>query len=391
MTSGGVGSPAVLGVDGAVELRVMKGKTVGSVVPAADGGYAGASFCDGSLEEADGTTVLRFTLPWADDGCEGELEAAAAAPTLAICKGAPTTYIVAHGRGAVLGSHAPVTATATLTRSLAPNVTAVVVPPPAIDLSLYWLHVAVMAPAWMLLAPLGAALARHGKQPLKSSLSPGGPAGWFVLHRAVQICTVLLTIVGFIVAIVMIGSAPHFASAHGVCGLVVVLLALAQGAFGVLRPGKDHKWRGVWSASHRYGGHLLVLCGLITATLGGFALDEKKLGIDLLRGEIGAGAVLLVVAVLWGFGFFGLEALAFGRRARRPTTFARSTDVRVAVPNFGAEQLAQSKLEGSHMRGSQPSQKESSSTRNTDNGKSPRGAKLTELSPREKLADSRSC
>ena len=113
----------------------------------------------------------------------------------------------------------------------------------------------------------------------------------------------------------------------------------------------------MWSASHRYGGHLLVLCGLITATLGGFALDEKKLGIDLLRGEIGAGAVLLVVAVLWGFGFFGLEALAFGRRARRPTTFARSTDVRVAVPNFGAEQLAQSKLEGSHMRGSQPSQR----------------------------------
>ena len=59
--------------------------------------------------------------------------------------------------------------------------------------------------------------------------------------------------------------------------------------------------------------------------------------------------------------------------------------------DFGAEQLTQSKLEGSHMRGSQPSQKESSSTRNTDNGKSPRGAKLTELSPREKLADSRSC
>ena len=127
-----------------------------------------------------------------------------------------------------------------------------------------------------------------------------------MLHRAVQICTVLLTLVGFIVAIVMIGSAPHFASAHGVCGLVVVILALAQGAFGVLRPGGPQvAWcvecvaslrrpppRALW-ADHGLARRLRS--------------RREEVGIDLLRGEIGAGAVLLIVAVLWGFGFFGLN------------------------------------------------------------------------------------
>ena len=88
----------------------------------------------------------------------------------------------------------------------------------------FLVHGGLMMTAWLLLAPVGAAVSRYAK-------SDG--AKWFHVHRAVQCLALLLTVAGLIVIRL---EDPHIhggaEATHQALGSAVIALALLQGLMG---------------------------------------------------------------------------------------------------------------------------------------------------------------
>lgn len=134
-------------------------------------------------------------------------------------------------------------------------------------------HGIMMTLAWGVLAPVGVMLARYAKA------APSKPCGkplWFQSHRIVQSCAVLLSLIGFGIAIAMVQQAgsAHFGSAHGALGLAVVLLGALQPINAVFRPhppklGEARSaTRLAWEIIHRIGGYGAVVGGAVAIFLG---------------------------------------------------------------------------------------------------------------------------
>jgi hypothetical protein len=106
--------------------------------------------------------------------------------------------------------------------------------------SLYLAHGICMALAWGLLAPLaiGAAYVRQ-----LSCLSRN--ANWLKVHMYLNVCVVLLTIVGFALAVAAAnqnGEEEHFTgNSHTKIGLAVFVLVLLQAPSGYFRPAAAKK------------------------------------------------------------------------------------------------------------------------------------------------------
>jgi hypothetical protein len=71
-------------------------------------------------------------------------------------------------------------------------------------------HGAFMLGAWLVLVPIGVAIARYFKD---------GEARWFLLHRTLMFAAVLLTIVGVIVIVAYTGTSPYADSSRGTISL----------------------------------------------------------------------------------------------------------------------------------------------------------------------------
>eukprot|EP01129_Flabellula_baltica_P005008 TRINITY_DN1784_c0_g1_i1.p1 TRINITY_DN1784_c0_g1~~TRINITY_DN1784_c0_g1_i1.p1 ORF type:complete len:378 (+),score=66.44 TRINITY_DN1784_c0_g1_i1:185-1318(+) len=123
-----------------------------------------------------------------------------------------------------------------------------------------------MVAAWTIILPVGVLCARYLRE------SKG--ALWFKVHRISQP-------VGFLVALVSLGliiydtqrtDALHFASPHPIGGLAVMILALFQVVWGVLRPQKDEKHKTVirsfWEQKHVWLGRILLLISWGVTTFG---------------------------------------------------------------------------------------------------------------------------
>lgn len=102
-------------------------------------------------------------------------------------------------------------------------------------------HAASAVAAWVL-APAGFAWMRAQRR-------AGGGSDAFVTHRRVMVAVVLLTVQTWALAIWRSHATPP---GHLILGSLVTLLALVQGAFGILRPPVDAGYpRHVWAAAHR--------------------------------------------------------------------------------------------------------------------------------------------
>lgn len=97
----------------------------------------------------------------------------------------------------------------------------------------YNAHGALMLIGWGLMLPAGVVVAKLGKH-----RSPDG--WWFKRHRAVQMCGLLLALVGFVIALtqfsVLQGPGWSPPRIHGILGCVVMGLGLLQPLNAFLRP-----------------------------------------------------------------------------------------------------------------------------------------------------------
>ncbi|KAE8223387.1 hypothetical protein CF319_g3576 [Tilletia indica] len=91
---------------------------------------------------------------------------------------------------------------------------------------LFLAHMIVMSIAWMGLVPAGILIGRFGRTVF--------PNSWFKIHRGVQVSAVLLTIIGFALAVSAVGDAglPHFNTTHQRAGLGILILVLIQALWG---------------------------------------------------------------------------------------------------------------------------------------------------------------
>ena len=107
---------------------------------------------------------------------------------------------------------------------------------------LWILHGTVLSVAWGVFVPLGvgASLVRSG---IVKYITPNDEGFWFKLHFFFNMSAVILTVVGFAIAVLNISSAngTHFEGLHPVIGLIVFCACILQGLMGYFRPSLPKK------------------------------------------------------------------------------------------------------------------------------------------------------
>jgi cytochrome b561 len=130
-------------------------------------------------------------------------------------------------------------------------------------------HMLCMVIAWMFLAPFGAIIARYGRTMFT----------WYPTHRAFQIGTLVLVIVGFSLGIAGVSKegGRHFSQRHHQIGLIIFILLFVQCFLGQWA----HSYRDKTGKRHICVIHMplgIVLIGLsVWNTLTGFKLWSVQL------------------------------------------------------------------------------------------------------------------
>lgn len=119
-------------------------------------------------------------------------------------------------------------------------------------------HVVLMYVAFAALFPAAVFIARFGQSPKLTPL-------WFHLHLTSTISAVVIATVGFILAVVKLGS---MGSAHAQLGVALMALVWVQGPLGAVRPHKAARTRPFWYAVHWLIGTSVVVLGFVDTGLG---------------------------------------------------------------------------------------------------------------------------
>ena len=139
-------------------------------------------------------------------------------------------------------------------------------------------HGALMVVAWLVCSNIGMAAGRYLR------LSPKPYPSWFPIHIVLQVLAALLTFVGFIIIVMHVGSdedPDHFASVHGVVGLLIFISMFVQLALGIVA---HYTWTPAEGATvydkwHWWAGRGLYLLS-IANVLSGFGLLQQELQIN---------------------------------------------------------------------------------------------------------------
>ncbi|XP_059839969.1 putative ferric-chelate reductase 1 [Hypanus sabinus] len=110
-------------------------------------------------------------------------------------------------------------------------------------------HGALMLIAWMTTGSIGMLIARYFRCGGNTKKIFGKDL-WFQLHWPLMILTVVLTIIGFVLAFVHAKGWSYGAGAHPVLGCIVMGLALIQPLVAAFRPPPDHKRRWIFKYFH---------------------------------------------------------------------------------------------------------------------------------------------
>ena len=245
------------------------------------GGGPGFAFLKASTGTG-GAWVATFARPLAAGAYSGAQSVPASGGTVLLAAWGTQTFLAQHS------SSASISGTIDLARGtfVSGSVTA----------ALRKTHGSLMFIAWGILAPCAVLLARFGKE---LSL-PGG--GWLVAHRRINTCAWLLSLVAFAIILSSVPAGYHFATTHGVVGLVTVLLGLLMPLSGLLGGGPLHVLPGyaqlllafsaiflglaVLGAPASFtAAYAVILCAFVAlfATLEARRIREKRLK-DALKG-----------------------------------------------------------------------------------------------------------
>jgi len=132
-------------------------------------------------------------------------------------------------------------------------------------------HSLLMGIAWLVLAPLGVVVSRFGKPaPGAPPKAGGGPATWYIVHRATQMLAVLFSIVGIVLSIPETDTTygQHLFNAHTGMGVALSAVMLVQPLLAFARPAKDAASRPAWSAFHKLLGYALCVAAVVNCILG---------------------------------------------------------------------------------------------------------------------------
>ncbi|XP_061178641.1 kelch domain-containing protein 10-like [Saccostrea echinata] len=133
-------------------------------------------------------------------------------------------------------------------------------------------HGCLMVIGWGIFTVWGAFIARYAKSSGKT---------WFYLHIILQVTGQLCSIAGFIMAVLSVQS-QHFGFAHGIIGLVVVILGILQPINAVFRPLLPKPYcrksfrRILWEFIHHFGGTSGILLALANISLGVFVANTRS-------------------------------------------------------------------------------------------------------------------
>ncbi|XP_015126559.1 putative ferric-chelate reductase 1 homolog [Diachasma alloeum] len=131
----------------------------------------------------------------------------------------------------------------------------------ATDDVLIRVHGALMIASWIGTASVGILMARYYKQTwLRSSLC--GKDQWFAWHRFFMILTWAMTIAGFVVIFVEIGTWSS-ATVHASLGVVTTALAFIQPFMAALRPHPGTPRRPLFNWAHWFVGNAAHICAIV--------------------------------------------------------------------------------------------------------------------------------
>ena len=305
------GSEAVIGFPGTGEVKKysLSGRSISGVTPMPDNQQ---TLIDASIQQTESSTTLRFTKILAEEG------------EITIDGNGFNTFLSAYGTGNTLGFHrARVSYRVDLgiedldsgEDSASEGVTEVTVD----TQSLWKWHGWFASMAWAVLSPLAVSAAV-----LRDFLP--GDALWFQIHRALNLSTILCTVLAFGVAVAAVNQqtqsgsdAKHFdpdlADWHRTNGLVIFVLALVQAINGLLRPhlpekqdasdaekqeseeekSTNRKW---WEVGHRLLG--IFLLGLCWYQI---QLGIKRYNVLYNGGDTESTVLTIFWAVISTFGF----------------------------------------------------------------------------------------
>ena len=175
---------------------------------------------------------------------------------------------------------------------------------------LFWVHAIAMGAAWLILAPIGVQVSRFGRMsanrisavtvtlalpaffesthvdssrgalnmcvanadsPLLPTVQGQSPtAMWFQWHRALQLLTSALVVVGIVMAVAAVGSdgMKHLGSTHTVIGTTTIVLLLVQITSALLRPAHESSWRRSWEVFHKGNGYAMWVLAIVSCILG---------------------------------------------------------------------------------------------------------------------------
>ena len=250
-----VGIPNSLG-GGTMGAFVMSGKTAASMTPvAALPVSCGVDTSLSTLAQINGEVSFSFRLA-VGSGADTCIAGGSTVKTMRLPSNTPATGIIlARGSTPAFDGHLiRVGANALSADGSGVGGRAVAVN------SQKYLHGLCMTVAWVILAPLAVYIAHFERD-----REPEG--WWFKMHRSLLSACLLLTAIGFLLAINMVDGA-HFHSLHSKLGLAFCLVLALQPLNAWYRPAKDDPGRERWQKLHKTFGSVLMAGSVIIALLG---------------------------------------------------------------------------------------------------------------------------
>lgn len=150
-------------------------------------------------------------------------------------------------------------------------------------------HGYLMMISWLILAPFGIFIAAF----LKAKLG----VWWFRLHALIFTVAFIAILAAFGIIVDFKGDSPHFATAHGIIGLVVIILTSGQVLLGVVidqlwDPERDYiPWH---DKLHWWQGRILYILAAANVIIG-------FLGLSMTASAIASGVLLALFIVIMGF------------------------------------------------------------------------------------------
>lgn len=125
------------------------------------------------------------------------------------------------------------------------------------------IHGALMLTAWIGTASLGILFARYFKQTWVGNQLCGKDQ-WFVWHRVFMVLTWLLTVAGFIIIFVELGTWSAEDNPHAILGVITTVICFLQPIGALFRPAPNSKNRPIFNWAHWLGGNVAHILSIAT-------------------------------------------------------------------------------------------------------------------------------